>query len=119
MREQHRTPPTGTDATSTHLSALEAKARHDLDEAAREIDAEVENPADSDDVVDTRAGALPRVGVPSDVPDTQESLYAEDGAYRVDENEGEGDRNADPVTLEVEADGLAILSEDELERAGR
>lgn len=115
MRDHHRT---GTE-TPEHLAALEAKARHDLAEAEREIDAEVdENPADTDDSIDTRAGALPREGVPSDVPDTQESLYSEDGAYRVDENEGEGDRNADPAEVDAEADGLEILSEEELKRSG-
>jgi len=117
MREHHRTA--GTDASPDHMAALEAKARHDLAEAEREIDAEVdENPADSDDSIDTRAGALPREGVPSDVPDTQEALYSEDGAYRVDENEGEGDRNANPTTIEIETDGLEVLSEEQLEHSG-
>jgi len=112
MREQNRT--TGPD-TTTHLSALEAKARRDLDEASREIDAEA---VDTDETVDARAGALPHHSAPMDPPDTQESLFAEDGAYRVDENEGEGNRNADPGDVDAEADGLNILSEEELRRAG-
>jgi hypothetical protein len=69
---------------------------------------------DTDETIDVRAGALPRHGVPSDVPDTQEALYAEDGAYRVDEVEGEGRRAAEPGELQVETDELHIIDEEDL-----
>jgi hypothetical protein len=69
---------------------------------------------DTDETIDVRAGALPRHGVPMDVPDTQEAMYAEDGAYRVDESEGEGKRTAEAEELQMESDELHIIGEEDL-----
>ena len=74
--------------------------------APRDDDRHTHHLADED--VSTRGGALPAEGVPRETPDTQESLDSPDGAYRVDENEGEGDRRATAEEIEVEADGLEV-----------
>ena len=88
----------------------EERARRQLDAAARDIEQE----ADTDATTDVRAGALPREGVPNDVPDTQESLDAEDGAYRIDEVDETKTRGADPKVDKVERQGLRTITADEL-----
>lgn len=88
----------------------EERARRQLDAAAREI----EHEADTDETTDVRAGALPREGVPNDVPDTQESLAAEDGAYRIDEVDETKERGPDAEVDKVEQEGLRTITADEL-----
>jgi len=53
---------------------------------------------------------------PRELPDTQEGLYSDNWAYRVDENEGEGELHPDPEELAAELDGLQIMTEKELRR---
>jgi hypothetical protein len=67
-----------------------------------------------DDDIATRGGALPRGEdeVPRDTPDTQESLSAEDGAYRVDEDEGHGPRHPTPVRSADDAVDIYVDDED-------
>ena len=92
----------------------EAEARKKLDRAEREIDRE---PDDTDATIDVPAGALPHRGVPIDVPDTQEALYSEDGAYRVDEvDEPDPGKRSIPGLgdEEVEQEGMHIIDADEL-----
>lgn len=95
------------------LTAEERAAANALKKAASEIAAAASHP-DTDETIDTRGGALPRHGPPSEVPDTQEALFVEDGIYRVDEVEGAGKRNALPGEVQVEADGLEIIGEEDI-----
>jgi len=53
---------------------------------------------------------------PRELPDTQEALYSDNWAYRVDEDEGEGELHADPEELAAELDGLHIRTEKDLRR---
>lgn len=93
------------------LTAEERAAAAALKKVATEIAAQHE---DTDETVDTRAGALPRHGAAAEVPDTQEALFAEDGIYRIDEIEGAGKRVVTPRDLGVETDGLEIVDENDL-----
>lgn len=69
---------------------------------------------DAEETTDAPAEDHVRRGAPNDVPDTQEALFAPDGAYRVDENEGEGKRPATAAEVRAETDGLRIVGEDEV-----
>lgn len=66
------------------------------------------HPADD---VSVGGGALPH-GVPSqplETPDTQEALFAEDGAWDVSEADGSGLRHASEEEMQIEADGLTVI----------
>ena len=65
------------------------KTQHDVPRAAR-------TPHLLDLDMSARGGALPAGDdeLPQETPDTQESLGAEDDAYRIDEVEGDGRRRA-------------------------
>ncbi len=81
----------------------------------REPGEDIDEPGeDTDETIDVNAGALPREGVPNDVPDTQEALFSDDGAYRVDEDEGAGKRPASVAEVRAETDGLRIVGPDEI-----
>ncbi len=70
-----------------------------------------------DDAPISTAGEASEVRTgPRELPDTQEGLYSDNWAYRVDENEGEGELHADPEELAAELDGLEIRTEKEMRR---
>lgn len=85
------------------------KTQHDVPRAAR-------TPHLLDLDMSARGGALPAGDdeLPQETPDTQESLGAEDDAYRIDEVEGTGSRVVVPIRS---ADGNTVIyaNEDELD----